>query len=105
MFAFPLDVQFLRLLCSMRVISTSVHFQLAVHSTAQRAFWQHAFNRELNSTLRESLHHLLEVSFLQTTREARVTVVHFVGALVTSNVYFLSVNDNDVITSINVRGV
>ena len=34
----------------MVVLVTRVNFQFTEHSTTQRAFWQHAFNRDFNHT-------------------------------------------------------
>src|SRR5690606_30146910 len=66
---------------------------------------QHAFNSDLNDTLRSTLVQLLEVDALETTRETGVAVVHLVLSLVTSDLNLLGIHDHDVVTGINVRSV
>src|SRR5690606_303696 len=100
-----LDLEFLGLLGSMRMVGTGVDFHLAVHCPTQGVLGQHAFNSDLNDTLRSTLVQLLEVDALETTRETGVAVVHLVLSLVTSDLNLLGIHDHDVVTGINVRSV
>ncbi len=66
---------------------------------------QHAFNRDFNHALRTAGNHLFKGRLLDTTDVAGVVVVHFVCTLVAGYSNFVSVQNDDVITGIHVRGV
>src|SRR5690606_581775 len=100
-----LDLEFLGLLSSMRMVCTGIDFHLAVHGPAQRILGQHAFNSDLNDTLGSTLVELLKVNALETARKTGVAVVHLVLNLVTGHMDLLGVHDHDVIAGVHVRSV
>lgn len=87
----------------MIVLSTRVNFKLTVHCTTQRALRQHAFNRDFNHTLRTAGNHLFKGRLFDTTDETGVMVINLVCTLVAGYSNFFCVQNDDVITSINVR--
>ncbi len=89
----------------MRVSSARIDFQLAKHIATQWALRQHAFNRDFNRGLRLLGDQTFEIGRLDAAWETGVTVVHFVLRFVAGNTYLLSVDDHDVVTGVNVRGV
>ena len=80
-------------------------FQLTVHVATQRVFRQHAFNRGLDHALRSFGDQLFEVDRLNPARETGVRVVHLVSGFSTSDTDLLSIDNNDVVTGVNVRSV
>eukprot|EP01132_Coremiostelium_polycephalum_P021669 gene21671-25721_t len=96
---------FLGLLSSMRVSSARIDFQLAIHVATQWALRQHTFDRDFNRGFRLFGDQAFEVRRLDTAWETGVTVVHFVLRFVAGNTYLLGVDDDNVVTGINVRGV
>jgi len=89
----------------MGVLVACVNFQFTVHSTTQRALRQHAFNRDLNHTLRTASNHLFKGRLFDTTDVASVVIVDLVSTLVAGYSNFFCVQNDDVITRINVRSV
>ena len=87
------------------MIGTLIHLQLTVHVATQRVLRQHALDRGLDHTLWRLGDQLLEVDRLDATRETGVRVVHLVGGFRTGNTHLLGIDNDDVIASIDVRGV
>lgn len=85
--------------------SARIDFQLAIHVATQWALRQHTFDRDFNRGFRLFGDQAFEVRRLDTAWETGVTVVHFVLRFVAGNTYLLGVDDDNVVTGINVRGV
>ena len=81
---------------------TSIHFQFFNHCIAQRTFWQHTFYSFFQCATWEFVLHFAESTLVNTTWEARVTVVFFAFKFVTCHTQFVCIDNDDVITSINV---
>lgn len=79
--------------------------EFAVHLTTERILGQHALDRKLDDSLRMGLLQLLEVGRLEVADIARVVLVEFVLALVARYLDLVSVDNNDVIAGVHVRGV
>ena len=89
----------------MRVYSARIDFQLAKHIATQWALRQHAFDRDFDRGFRLLGNQAFEVGRLDTAWETGVTVVHFVACFVAGYTNLLSIDDDDVVAGINVRGV
>ncbi|MNR00874.1 hypothetical protein D3C85_1166620 [compost metagenome] len=85
------------------MLGAGVNLELLDHRVTQRTLRQHAFYGFLQNALRELVLQFGEVALVDTTRVARVAIVFLVQCLVTGYAQFFCVNDNNVITSINVR--
>ncbi|CAM4128188.1 hypothetical protein SHAQ108633_14850 [Shewanella aquimarina] len=89
----------------MVVLCASVNFQFTVHGTSQRTLWQHTFYCFLDNHFWLMILQLIKSNLLDTTWETRMRVVSLSCCFVTSYSYFLSIDNDDVIASINVRSV
>ncbi len=87
------------------MLSTGIYFQLFEHRASQRTARQHATNRRLDSTLWGFLDQFFKANGFQTTDVTRVVVIHFVLCLITANAYFLRIDHNNIVASINMRSV
>ncbi len=89
----------------MRVNSARIDFQLTVHVATQWVLRQHAFNRGLDHALRSFWRSAFEVDRLDAARETGVRVVHFVSGFSTGDTNLLGIDNDDVVTGVNVRSV
>ena len=89
----------------MRVFCACVHFQFFNHGVTQRAFRQHAFNGLLQCAARELFLHFAEGTLVNAAGETGMAVVFFVFEFGTGYAQFVGIDDDNVITGINVRGV
>ena len=71
----------------------------------QFVLWQHAFDSFFNNSFWVAFTHFFELRFFDAARETTVTVVILVGFLVASNDGVCSVDNHDVVATINVRCV
>lgn len=87
------------------MLSTTIDFQLFDHGVTQRTFGQHAFNRFFQRTAWRFGLHVAEIGLADTAWITSVTVVNFVEVFIACYADFGRVNNNNVITCINVRGI
>jgi len=80
------------------VLSTAIHLELFDHGVAEWAFRQHAFDGLLECAARVLGLHVTEVCSCDTAWITRVTVVHLVQRLGTSDLEFGCVDDDDEVT-------
>lgn len=99
------DVQLklLRLLSCMRMLRASVNAELAVHLSAETVLRQHALDCMLENALRETLQHVASRRERRATLVAGMTEIRLIREFLTREFYFLCIDDDDVITRINVR--
>ena len=89
----------------MGVFCTAVHLELFDHGVTEWAFGQHALDGFLECAARVLGLHVAEISGCDTAGEARVTVVHLVQVLGTSDLELGGVDDDDEVTCIDVRRI
>jgi hypothetical protein len=74
--------------------------------TAQRTAWNHALYGLFKDALRElAVQHLASGDTLDTADVARVAIIDLVGQFLTSEPHLVRIDDNDMVTAINVRRV
>src|SRR3989338_6867115 len=101
----PLEFQHLRLLGGVGMLSTAVHLELLDHGVAERALGQHALDGLLDRAARVLGLHVAEVGGVDTAGVTRVTVVNLVEGFGARHADFGRVDDDDVVTGIDVRRV
>ncbi|MNN67128.1 hypothetical protein D3C81_1827470 [compost metagenome] len=87
------------------MLSAGVDLELAVHLTAQRALRQHALDGDLDHALRVTLKRLLQRLGLQVADVAGEAMVLLVLQLLAGNGNLVGIDDDQVITGVNMRGV
>src|SRR5690606_3201739 len=99
------DLERLGLLCRVRVLRPRVHLQLLGLRPTELVLRQHALDDLLHQALRLGVQQLAEGPLAQTTRVTAVPVGQLLVALVAGQDDLLRVDDDDVITTVHVRGV
>src|SRR5690606_39868895 len=89
----------------MRMLGARIDLQLLEHRAAQRGARQHALDSQLDGALWRTVLQLAERNGFQATRECRVKVIELVSHFLAGYGYLVSVDDNNVVASINVRSV
>jgi len=87
------------------MLAASKYAQALEAFCLQFVLWQHAFNSFFNNSLWVAFTHFFELRFFDAAWETTVTVVVLVSFLVTSNDGVRSVDNHDVVATINVRCV
>lgn len=99
-----LEVEDLWLLSSVWVFAAGVDLELLDHSVAERTLWKHALNGNFESTTRMLCLHFLEGRFVDAAWVASVTIVGLLAGLFGGKNQLVSIDDNNIIARINVRG-
>jgi len=87
----------------MRMLRTGVDLELLNHRIAQGTLREHAFDSNLKRTARMLRLHLFERGLVDATRIAGVAIVGLLRGFFTRETNLVGVDDDDVITRINVR--
>ena len=87
----------------MGMIGTRVYLQLRVDLTTEFILGQHASDSNLDNPLRVLGTHIGQRHLRETTRVARVAVVHLGDFLVASDCHLVGVDNDDVIPDVDVR--
>lgn len=85
------------------MLRSSVNAELAVHLRTKAVVRQHAFDRMLNHALRELLQHQSGTCERRAALITGMTEIRLIRKFLTRKFHFLSIDDDDVITRINVR--
>ena len=78
-------------------------FEFLVDSITQLVVWDHTADSTLKQKLRATLTHFTRCFYLLITYVTSVTCVDLFALFVTTKDNFFSVDDDDIVTSINVR--
>src|SRR5690606_32175063 len=98
------EIELLRPLCLMRVLGTGVDAQVLHLATAERAARDHALDGLLDDALRKAaLEDLASGALLDAARVTGVPVVLLVGVLTAGQDDLVGVDDDDVVTVVDVR--
>src|ERR1700723_372234 len=89
----------------MGMIFAAEYMQLLIHATAQRTLRQHAFDGELNRTLRVLLQKLAQGDALQVPDVAGMLVVELVGKFGARDAYLAGVDHDDMIAKVLMRRI
>src|SRR5215207_4686516 len=89
----------------MRMVAASKYVQFLEHLATERVLRKHAFDGEFDSTLRVLIEQLLQAGRLEVAKIAGVMVIELVRQLPTGDLHLASVEDDDVIAGVDVRGV
>ena len=89
----------------MRMLVAGINLELLEHCATQRSARKHALYSQLDDTLRRSVNQFAECYGLQAARKCGVRVINLVLHLVACDRHFLGIDDDDVVTSINMRSV
>src|SRR5450432_1005654 len=86
----------------MRVASINLEF--LDHLPTKAVVRQHAFDRVFDDTLRMTLEHIFQARLAETARELRMAIVELLLQLVSSDRDLACIQDNHIVTSIQVGG-
>ena len=89
----------------MWMFSACVYFELAIHLTAKSVVWKHALNSTFHNEFRLGLHHITVRLFSEATWITAVVIVFLLEFFLTGQDCILSVNNDNEIPTINVRGI
>ena len=87
------------------MLRTTVNLEFLDHGVAQRAFWKHAFDSFFQRAARKLGLHVAEVDGRNAAGVAGVAVIDFVNWLGASDAQLGCIDDDDEVTSIDVRRV
>ena len=93
------------MLRSVTMCLARINLQFFEHRTSQGILGQHALHRMLDNSFGMILTQLRKIGRLEATYVTRMMVIHLVVFLVPGNPNLLRVDDDDVITGIDMRGV
>ena len=85
------------------MVRSGVDLQLLAHRPSEAVLGQHALDSALDDGLWPTLDEVLEGLFLDSTRKTRVAVVDLLGALARRHRHLLGVDDDDEVTTVDVR--
>ena len=86
------------------MLSALAQVQTAQAVAAQSVLGQHALDGQLHSVVGAVVHHNASLGFLQTADPAGYTVVGLLVQLVAGENSLVGVDDDDIVTAINVGG-
>ena len=89
----------------MWMLITGVNFEFTKHGSTKFVLRHHTLNGSFDGTLRRFIDKLLKGDGFYATWVAGMMVIVLVGRFVTRDLYLFSIDDNDVVAGINVRGV
>ena len=89
----------------MGMLVACVHEQLFIHLAAEAVFGKHAFYSPFDHHFRPALQEGLCGFFLTATGVTAIGIVDFLFDLVSCEFYFLTIGNDDIIATIDVRGV
>ena len=93
----------LRILRRVRMLRTSVNFELFVDSPTEFVLGDHSPNGLFNDLFRLLLQEILESFRLQSSRVERVRIVLFLKRFISRHLDFFSVDDDDKISGVHMR--
>src|SRR5690554_2202385 len=89
----------------MRMFVAGINLELLEHSATQRRTRQHAFDSQLQDTLRRTLNQFFETHAFQAARKTGVVMINLGLGLVPGHANLVGVDHHDVITGIHVRRI
>src|SRR3954452_23917711 len=87
------------------MVRGGINLELGELLTAEAIAGHHPLDREADDLFRPALEHVVERAGLQTTRIARMAVVHLARALVPGDRDLLRIDDDDEVARVDVRGI
>ena len=100
-----LEFVYFWLLSNMWVFSTCVYFELAEHLTAQSVVWEHALDGTFHHEFWLVLHQIAISAFFETAWITTMVIVFLLNIFLISQDGFLSIDNDNKIPTVNVRGV
>lgn len=100
-----LEAQFFGVLCSVRMLSTSIYKQLFVHLAAQPVLRQHTLYGALYHRYRAALQQVAGSFFAQATGVAAKVLVHFLVQLVAGKFYLVGIDHYHIIATVHMGRV
>src|SRR5467141_2469445 len=100
-----LNLERLRLLRVVGMLTACKHVQLPEHAPAERVLGQHALDRELDHALGVLAEKLLERDRLDAADVSGMVVVDLVGELAPGDTDLLRIHHHDVVSHVHVRAV
>ena len=89
----------------MGMLCADIYVQLAEHLRAEAVLRQHTLNGMFNDAGREALEHLTGSRERRAALIAGVTEIGLVRQLLSRELYFFSIDNNDIITGVDMRRV
>src|SRR5690606_21789528 len=99
------DIEKFGVLGGVRMLATLVDAKGTHLIPAKRAAWDHALNGLLENALRKAaFQNLVRALFLDAAGITRVAIIDLVGHLLAGEADLLGVDDDDIVTAIDMRG-
>ena len=85
------------------MLITVIHLEISEQFTSQNIVWKHTFNSQFNQALWMLRTDIARGEGFESTKVTGVAVIHFGSFLVACKTNFLGIDDDDVITGVDVR--
>jgi len=86
------------------MLSAGIDLEVTELCATERSAWQHPLNRETDKIFRVTIANLRSGRALETTYITGVAMIHLITPLVAGEVNLLSVDYDDIVTVVYVRG-